>query len=526
MQTIAKTVNAADRSVFDTIPKNHWEDPEAPLTIMDQQTYELIQADDLYNAINYTKTITGKWTLRQSVNQPLTDSELITEKQSSLAEMRGDTKLRNKLAKLVIDVAKDEGLLYDYKHEDYVTNMNPLHPNLYNAYKGSTRILGHLANDLANVKPETEYLTALLDNLKMLKNDRVEKLVEGPVYKTFSGLKPKEELGVIEPRFQLKPTDWKFTHLLIDLGPVALPIIGAVVSKQPAMLVLMAYSAMWPIAGAVIGRSLDDKNFIAPLRKIYFENQNVIRAIDTLGKLDELLSLAQYADSLKSPITLPHIVNTPAHMFKAEDLKNPILVKENPHYIGNDIALDGSKLTFLTGPNSGGKTALSKSILQSQILAQMGSYIPAEQATISVADGIFYHAPTNNTLHSSEGGFGTEVARIRDILFKATPKSIVILDEIMKGTTFEEQKRHSRNVLNGLYTKACNTLLVTHNHELTQEFKDRNMGQFWQVEFAGEKATHKTIPGIAADSHSDAVVKREGLTEQDIENHLKKEGYL
>ncbi len=137
----------------------------------------------------------------------------------------------------------------------------------------------------------------------------------------------------------------------------------------------------------------------------------------------------------------------------------------------NDISLDGVKLTFITGPNGGGKTAFCKTIAQVQLLAQIGCYVPAEQAQLSVADRIFYQVPESNSLTDREGRFGTELQRTKAIFFASSPRSLVILDELAEGTTHQEKLEISHTILGGFYQVGNNTILVTHNYELAEQFQ-------------------------------------------------------
>jgi DNA mismatch repair protein MutS len=84
--------------------------------------------------------------------------------------------------------------------------------------------------------------------------------------------------------------------------------------------------------------------------------------------------------------------------------------------------MNGTRLSFISGPNSGGKTTICKSIVQNQLLAQMGSYVLADKATINIADMIRYQAPKFDGLQDDEGRFGTELSRTRDIFYSTSPQ--------------------------------------------------------------------------------------------------------
>ena len=153
-------------------------------------------------------------------------------------------------------------------------------------------------------------------------------------------------------------------------------------------------------------------------------------------------------------------------------------------------------------------------------MAQIGCYVPAQQATLTVADRIFYQVSEVSHLNDGEGRFGTELKRTKDIFLATTPKSLVVLDELSEGTTFEEKMESSTNVLNGFYRKGNSTILITHNHQLVDQFARQRMGLPRQVEFANDAPTYKLIAGISRVSHADRVAKKIGFSKEDIDNYL------
>jgi DNA mismatch repair ATPase MutS len=110
--------------------------------------------------------------------------------------------------------------------------------------------------------------------------------------------------------------------------------------------------------------------------------------------------------------------------------------------------------------------------------------------------------------------------RTKDIFLATTPKSLVVLDELSEGTTFEEKMESSSNVLNGFYRKGNSTILITHNHQLVDEFVNQRIGLPRQVEFADNAPTYKLITGISRVSHADRVAKKIGFSKEDIDNYL------
>ena len=148
------------------------------------------------------------------------------------------------------------------------------------------------------------------------------------------------------------------------------------------------------------------------------------------------------------------------------------------------------------------------SIVQNQLLAQIGSYVLAEKAKINIADMISYQAPKFDGLQDDEGRFGTELSRTRDIFYSTSPKSLVILDELAEGTTYEEKLHESFGILSDFHTIGNNTVLVTHNHSLVDRFMGEQKGQSFMVEFNGDDPTYRIMPGISRKSRADRVVKK------------------
>jgi DNA mismatch repair protein MutS len=242
--------------------------------------------------------------------------------------------------------------------------------------------------------------------------------------------------------------------------------------------------------------------------------------LDALGQLDELLSFIRFADTFGHETVLPKLIEADHHRINLVDARNPVLGKVNENYVGNDFSLEDEKLVLITGPNSGGKTAFCKTITQIQLLAQTGSYVPAKSATLTVADRIFYQAPEISHLDDGEGRFGTELKRTKEIFLASTAKSLVVLDEMSEGTTFEEKMESSTTVLDGFYRKGNSTILITHNHQLVDALLKQRQGIAKQVEFANDAPTYKLVDGISRVSHADRVAKKIGFSKEDIDNYL------
>ena len=172
------------------------------------------------------------------------------------------------------------------------------------------------------------------------------------------------------------------------------------------------------------------------------------------------------------------------------------------------------------------KTTYCKTIAQMQLLAHIGCYVTAEEAELSIADKILYQAPMSDSIMDAEGRFGTELKRTKDVFFKTTPKSLVILDELVEATTYEEKMEISHAILSGFNKIGNTTMMVTHNHELASRLHQEGKSDNLQVEFKNKKPTYRLIPGIAKESHAELVAEKIGFSSKDIDKYLRKEGYL
>ena len=290
----------------------------------------------------------------------------------------------------------------------------------------------------------------------------------------------------------ISPVLWLF---LMPLGLVYIPIVGG----------------------------FDRDACIYPLRDIFKRSPEVQAALDALGGIDELFSFIRYKEAFGHPSVLAEMTDSHHHTLMLKDVYNPILAKGNPAYVGNDLGLDEERLALITGPNSGGKTAFCKTLAQTQLLAQIGCYVPAQQAKLAVADHIYYQTPEISHLADGEGRFGTELKRTKEVFMNSTARSLVIMDELSEGTTHEENIEISTDILNGFRQKGATTLLITHNQELVTHFPQRNIGLARQVEFKDEKPTFRLIEGISTVSHADRVAKKIGFAKEDIERMLNGE---
>lgn len=500
--------------------------------VIDPGTFNAIEIDEVFEALNHAETTVGQAVLYRSLTQPLASLEAIQDKQNAVEEIRSNTALRESIERLISNAVQGEKNFYLLLFGEFLGSFgtareeNEIEGFGYLQYKRGVRFMLELVDQVRSAgEAKSPYLNSVLDKIKAFGDTRPYSLMKGPVYVTEAGIRCKQDRkGSFSPFIIFKPT--LFKPVLITLFIAAVWAVGHFfpsdvfsISVESIPIASIFFIPLLLIYFPIVG-GFDRDSCIIPLRNEYKNSSAVGETLDALGQLDELLAFVKFKEAFGGDRVMPTLVEAKHHRIDLVGARNPVLAKQNPEYIGNDFKLEDDKLVLVTGPNSGGKTAFCKTVTQIQLLAQIGCYVPAKAASLSVADRIFYQAPEISHLDDGEGRFGTELKRTRDIFLASTAKSLVVLDELSEGTTFEEKLESSSNVLEGFYRKGNSTILITHNHQLVDNFVSKGIGLPKQVEFANGEPTYRLIEGISRVSHADRVAKKIGFSKEDIEKYL------
>ena len=200
---------------------------------------------------------------------------------------------------------------------------------------------------------------------------------------------------------------------------------------------------------------------------------NLVPEIEFLVKGTLLL---RYLRSKGLDLCVPEI-KTDEIVFRATGLYNPcVAVKVDDEIITNDLEFDkdNALIYVLTGPNRGGKSVITCAMGLAQAMMQLGMFIPAKSATVSIADGIFTHFPTGADDTIDKGRLGEECARLNEIFKAISEKSLVLLDESLSSTGSYEASYIAAEVLAGISRAGCRCLFSTHLHELAAEIDSIN----------------------------------------------------
>ncbi|MBI3616774.1 MAG: DNA mismatch repair protein MutS [Candidatus Omnitrophica bacterium] len=256
----------------------------------------------------------------------------------------------------------------------------------------------------------------------------------------------------------------------------------------------------------------------------------------TIATLDTLYSLHVLAQS--PGCIAPEIADDT--LLEIKDGRHPVVERILAgSFVPNDTLLDGEEnhLIVLTGPNMSGKSTYIRQTAILTIMAQMGSFIPASSAHVGIVDKIFTRIGAHDDINKGQSTFMVEMNETADILNNMTNRSLIILDEIGRGTSTYDGLSLAWAIAEHLQTTKTRTLFATHFHELTALADEKSGVRNYNVAVKEWKDEviflHKIIPGSTDDSYGIYVAKLAGipkaiigrarhiLTQLELKNDLK-----
>ncbi|MDD3681575.1 MAG: DNA mismatch repair protein MutS, partial [Mesotoga sp.] len=234
-----------------------------------------------------------------------------------------------------------------------------------------------------------------------------------------------------------------------------------------------------------------------------------------LSEIDSLQSLAAVAR--KNNYSRPRFSND--GKVKISNSRHPIVERFVSDFTPNDVSLSRSENFFIvTGPNMSGKSTFIRQVALLSIMAQVGSFVPADEALLSIHDRVFTRIGARDELASGKSTFLVEMMETATILSKATEDSLVILDEVGRGTSTFDGISIAWAVSEFIYEAVgCHTIFATHFTELTElsnmypGIKNKTV-RIIETD-SGIVFLHKVIDGVANSSHGIEVAKLAGVPE-------------
>jgi len=209
--------------------------------------------------------------------------------------------------------------------------------------------------------------------------------------------------------------------------------------------------------------TLEYERFREVRESVAAETDRIQAVADALAELDALASLAAVA--------VDRNYVRPAFHDGGVDVeagRHPVVEATQDRFVPNDADLPPGSVTFVTGPNMSGKSTYMRQVALIVVLAQAGSFVPADAARLPVVDRVFTRVGASDDIAGGQSTFMREMTELTSILHEATPDSLVLLDEVGRGTSTADGRAIARATAEFLHDEVgATTLFATHYHDLT-----------------------------------------------------------
>ena len=495
----------------------------------------------LYDVLDFTRTAMGSRLLRKWLEYPLLNQQKINLRLDGVANLVDNFTMRNKLREAMKDI-------YDF--ERLLTRMEIGSANArdMNALKISLRVLPTVKQELINLQSELlKQIAAKINTYEDLADLIDKAIVEDPGFSIREGGFIKDgynkELDdyrhisrnskrMLQQMEEDEKTKTGIKSLKIGYNKVFGYYIE--VRHSSTQLVPEYYTRKQTLANAeryitpqlkefetkILGAQEKivqlEYNLFTDLREILKSKISSIQnTAHQIAKLDVLVSLAEAASEfnyIRPKLTKDTTINI-------KDGRHPLVERILNHdlFVPNDTLLDNAQneIMIITGPNMAGKSTYMRQSALLVLMAQIGSFIPAREATICPVDKIFTRIGASDDLVSGQSTFMVEMNEVAHILKYATKQSLVILDEIGRGTSTYDGMSIARAVIEYIRDEVgAKTLFATHYHELTDLEDDKHVKNYCiAVKEKGSEVTflRRIIPGSADKSYGIHVAKLAGL---------------
>ncbi|KAI7871067.1 DNA mismatch repair protein MutS [Spinellus fusiger] len=277
------------------------------------------------------------------------------------------------------------------------------------------------------------------------------------------------------------------------------------------------------------------------VEKVMGHSLTILHSCRVMAQLDVFASFAQLSNEQR--YVRPKLVTD--NQISITGGRHPVveshLARKGRSFVQNDLKLgDQQEVWLLTGPNMGGKSTFLRQNAVIVLLAHMGCFVPARKATIGITDRIFSRVGAADNLAQDQSTFMVEMAETATILQQATERSMVIMDEVGRGTSTTDGFSLAYAILYDLSSRIqCRTLFATHYHELADALDDDRHPELNRIKCFmtslhedenGFTFLHRVRPGVCRQSHGLKVAQLAGLPPsvvamaQDVWTQLNQEG--
>jgi len=264
-------------------------------------------------------------------------------------------------------------------------------------------------------------------------------------------------------------------------------------------------------------RTLEAELFHELCRRVGNESKRLLGTARGLARLDVIAGLAEVA--VRKGYVRPQVVDE--DVLEIREGRHPVVEDHlrGARFVPNDAVFEeGERVRVITGPNMSGKSTYLRQVALIVLMAQMGSYVPARSATVGLTDRLFTRIGAQDEIHAGQSTFMVEMVETANILHNATRRSLLILDEIGRGTSTYDGLSIAWAVAEYIHNHPrlrARTLFATHFHELTRLAEllpgVRNYNVAVSEEGGQVVFLHKIVPGGADRSYGIHVAQLAGL---------------
>ena len=494
--------------------------------------------------LDKTKTAMGARTLRKYVEQPLIDKESIVKRLDAVAELKDNAICREEIREYLNPVYDLERLVGKITYQS-------ANPRDLIAFQSSLSMLPSVKCILKDM--ESDLLKEIYEELDPLEelcdlvgraiqeepplamkeggiikdgyNEEVDRLrkakSEGKNWLADLETKEREKTGIKNLRIRYN----KVFGYYLEVTNSSKDLVPDYYTRKQTLANAERYiiPELKELEDTILGA--EDK-LCALEYELYCEVRNTIaaeltriqRTAKAVAKLDVIASLALVAE--RNNYVRPKI--NEKGVIDIRDGRHPVVEKMIPNdmFIANDTYLDDKKqrISIITGPNMAGKSTYMRQAALIVLMAQLGSFVPASSANIGLVDRIFTRVGASDDLASGQSTFMVEMNEVANILRNATSKSLLILDEIGRGTSTFDGLSIAWAVVEYISNSkllGAKTLFATHYHELTElEGKISNVNNYCiAVKEKGDDIVflRKIVKGGADKSYGIQVAKLAGV---------------
>lgn len=506
----------------------------------------------LFSLLNRCITPFGKRTFKQWVCHPLMNAVKINARLDAVESLNADTTLRDQftsqlsklpdlertISRIHAGVCKAQDfvrVLDGFEQIDYTMGV------LRNMGSGEG-IIGQLVTSMPDMRELLKYWNNAFDHVKAKEaallipergveedfdasQDRIQSLLtdlETLLKKTRKELRSNDivyadngkEIYQLEVPLKVKgiPKNWNQMSATQKVKRYYSPELRALVRKLQE-----AQETHGQIVKEVSGRFFKkfDEDYVTWLA-----------AVRIVAQLDCLICLAKASSALGEPSCRPEFVHDERSVVDFEDLRHPCMLPNVTDFIPNDVKLGGGtpNINLLTGANAAGKSTVLRMTCIAVIMAQIGCYVPAISARLTLVDRIMSRLGAQDNIFAAQSTFFVELAETKKILSEATPRSLVILDELGRGTSSYDGVAVAQAVLHHVASHiGCVGFFATHYHSLAAEFAThpevRNCRMRIHVDDENRRVTflYKLEDGVAEGSFGMHCASMCGIPEKVVE---------